>query len=226
MAGIVVYATNLSLTSITSLFAGLIVLIIFPIFFHHMWRVIFNGYRKWTERSTHIVEEIAILRRRIDAIFEKYRERQKGGQFKTAYELVGRSLRDLEEALSVGMYRERREVFVTAFMRGGTAVRVTASIGSSYRCAAADNPNKWRDQFEQLRCDEIQQYHNHLDHNGKTGPSATDICTSQSIKSLLGPHGKKLRSLIICWNGIREWRIFEHDDQEQNRLIFEFDAAI
>jgi len=226
VAGAVVYATSSSLTFVTSFFTGLVALVISPVFFHHAWRAIFDSYRKWSERSTHIVEEITVLRRRIDAIFEKYRERQKGGRFKTAYELVGRSLRDLEESLSVGMYRERREVFVTAFMRAGMAVRVTASIGSSYRCAAADNPNKRRDQFEQLRCDEIRQYHNHLVHNGKTHPSIPDISTSQSIRSLLGPHGKKLRSLIICWNGIREWKIFEHDDQGQHWLIFEFDAAV
>ena len=226
VAGAVVYATSPSRISATSFFTGLVALVVSPFLFHHAWRAIFDRYRQWSERSAHIVVEITALRRRIAAIFEKYRERRKGGRFKTAYDLAGRSLRDLEEALSVGMYRERREVFVTAFMRAGVAVRVTASIGSCYRCAAADNPTKWRDQVEHLRCDEIRQYHNHLVHNGKTRPSTTDIRTSQSIRSLLGPHSKKLRSLIICWNGMREWKIFEHDDQGQHWLCFEFDVAI
>ena len=226
VAGAVVYATSPPYISVTSLFIGLVALIGSPFLFHHAWRVIFDSYRKWVERSAHIVEEITTLRRRIAPIFERYRERRKGERFKAAYDLAGRPLRDLEEAVSVGMYRERREVFVTAFMRAGVAVRVTASIGSPYRCAAADNPATWRDRVERLRCDEIRQYHNHPVHNGKTRPSPTDVRTSRSLRSLLGPHSRKLRSLIICWNGMREWKIFEHDDQGQHWLCFEFDAAV
>jgi hypothetical protein len=226
VAGAVVYAMSPSRISATSLLTGLVALVVSPFLFHHAWRAIFDSYRRWSERRSHIVEEITALRRRIAAIFEKYRERRKGERFKVAYDLAGKSLHDLEEALSVGMYRERREVFVTAFMRAGVAIRVTASIGSPYRCAAADNPAKWRDQVEHLWCDEIRQYHNHPVHNGKARPSTTDIRTSQSLRSLLGPHSGKLRSLIICWNSVREWKIYEHDDQGRHWLCFEFDAAV
>lgn len=92
----------------------------------------------------------AIVRTRVAAIFDNYRERIKGEAFKRAYALVGKSTAQLEEALAVGMYREHREVFVTAFMRLGVAVRVTASIGSPYRCAAADNPARWAEHVDRL----------------------------------------------------------------------------
>jgi len=194
--------------------------------FHHVWRVVFPAYRKWATRSAQIEQEIVRLRARVASIFDSYRQRSKGEAFKKAYALVGRSVAQLEEALAVGMHRERREVFVTAFMRSGVAVRVTASIGSPYRCAAADNPARWAEHVDRLGCDEIRQYHNHPAHNGATRPSPTDFRTSGSLRRLLGHHGAKLKSLIICWNALREWRVFEHDDDRRHWLCCEFDAAV
>jgi hypothetical protein len=62
-------------------------------------------------------------------------------------------------------------------------------------------------------------------HHGHTAPSRTDIRTSKTLRKLLGPHGHRLRSLIICWNPAREWRVFEHDTTGRHWLHFEFDAA-
>lgn len=208
------------------LLAALGILIVLPLLLHRIWRFTFPTYRAWSDRSCHIRAEIGDLQKRIAAVFNKYRERQKGERFKQAYDLMGRSVRDLEEALSIGMFRERREVFVTAFMRGGVAVRVTASIGSPFRCSAADNPARWKEHVERLGCDEIRQYHNHPVHGGSTRPSPLDARTSGSLKTLLGPHGAKLRSLIICWNSLREWKVFEYDEAGRRSMHFEFDAAV
>jgi hypothetical protein len=209
----------------TSVFLWLVGLLVTTCLFHHAWKALFRSYRRWSQRSVQILAEMAELRRRVSAIFDKYRERRKGERFKAAYELTGKSLSELEEALSVGMYRERREIFVTAFMRGHVAVRVTASIGSPYRCGAADNPARWAGHLERLGCDEIRQYHNHPVHTGKTSPSLTDVKTSRKLKSVLGPHGPKLRSLIICWNALREWKVFEYDGEHRHWLGYEFDAS-
>src|SRR5262249_23968817 len=155
-----------------------IILVAIPLasfFFHHVWKVVFRPYREWATRSKQIAQEIVRLRARVAAIFDGYRERSKGEAFKKAYALVGKSVPHLEEALAVGMYRERREVFVTAFMRAGAAVRVTAAIGSPYRCAAADDPTRWAAHVDRLGCDEIRQYHNHPVHNGMTRPSPADF---------------------------------------------------
>ncbi len=204
---------------------ALAALLLVPLPLHLLWRRLFSAYRKGAERRAAVRRELQELDRRISAIFAGYRQRQQGEHFKKAYELAGRPLRDLEEALSVGMFRERREVFVTAFMRQGIAVRVTASIGSPMRCSAADNPARWKEHLERLGCDEIRQYHNHPVHDGHTSPSRTDVRTSKKLRTLLGPHGNRLRSLIICWNHAREWKVFEHDTTGRHWLHFEFDAA-
>jgi hypothetical protein len=208
------------------LLAALGSLIVLPLILHRVWRLTCPTYRAWSDRSAHIRAEIADLQRRIATVFNKYRERHKGERFKQAYALMGRSVHDLEEALSVGMFRERREVFVTAFMRGGVAVRVTASIGSPFRCSAADNPTRWKDHIERLGCEEVRQYHNHPVYNGRTQPSPLDIKTSGSLKMALGSHGAKLRSLVLCWNGLREWKVFEYDETGGHSLHFEFDVAV
>lgn len=213
-------------TVAAKVWVGLATLVLLPLILHRVWRFAFPAYRAWSDRSSQIGAAIADLQRRIATVFDKYRERRKGERFKQAYDLAGRPVRELEEALCVGMYRERREVFVTAFMQRGVAVRVTASIGSPFRCSASDNPARWRDHVERLGCDEVRQYHNHPVHNGETRPSPTDVKTTHSLKGLLGPHGAKLRSLIICWNGLREWKVFEHDETGRHWLHFEFDAAV
>jgi hypothetical protein len=221
---VVVEMTGAKVTP-TSISLGLVTLFTVPLVLHRMWRALFGRYRRWSDREIQIKAEIAELRRRISAIFDKYRERGKGEQFKAAYDLTGKTIQELEESLAVGMFRERHEVFVTAFVRAGIAVRVTASIGSPYRCAAADNPARWVQHIERLQCEEIRQYHNHPEHKGKTRPSPMDFRTSRLLKSLLGPHGAKLRSLIICWNGIREWKVFEYDHEQKYWLCFEFDVS-
>jgi hypothetical protein len=170
-----------------------------------------------------ITSEIHNIRRQVDSIFSKYRKRTKGEQFKKAYCLSGKTLYDLEEALSVGMYREGREIFVTAFMRKGVTVRVTASIGSPYRCSSADNPGKWKYHYARLGCDQIRQYHNHSVHNGKTEPSQADYKMSKVLESILC--GIEFRSFIICWNAIREWKIIEYSGNGKSWLHFEYDAA-
>lgn len=219
------YVATSHASLITSLVTVFSTFALASLVFHRLWRFLFRSYRQWSDQSAQIAGEIARLCDRVASIFEKYQERGKGEQFKKAYDLPGKSLRELEEALSVGMYRERREVFVTAFMHRGIAVRVTASIGSPYRCSPADNPAVWKEHIDKLGCDEIRQYHNHPVHNGKTRPSAMDFRTTQSLQTLLGLHRAKLRSLIICWNSICEWKIFEYDDKAQYWLHSEFDAA-
>jgi hypothetical protein len=212
-------------TIVTRIITAVLTLVVLPLLLHRAWRMMFAGYRRWSDRSASIRAEIASLQHRIAAIFDKYRRRQKGERFKHAYDLAGRPVRDLEEALSVGMFRERREVFVTAFMRGGAAVRVTASIGSPFRCSAADDPARWKHHVDRLRCDEVRQYHNHPVHNGRTAPSSIDVKSCGALRAVLGPHGSKLRSLIICWNDVREWKVFEYDETGRSSLHFEFDAG-
>ena len=101
----------------------------------------------------------------------------------------------------------------------------TASIGSPFRCGPADDPSRWGTYIDRLSCDEIRQYHNHPVHNGRTAPSPEDFRSSRSLKSSLNRHADKLRSFIIYWNEIREWKVLEYDDDGKHWLIAEFDIA-
>lgn len=208
--------------------AGVAVLgcvVLSPFVFHFLWRALCDSYRSLIKRTSELTQEVETLRRRIRELFAEYPERQKGQLFKTAYELNGRTVRELEEALSVGMFRERREVFVTAFMRNGVAVRVTASIGSSRRCRASDDPKMWWLHLVRHKCDELRQYHNHPVYTGETSASETDIQSTKDLRVLLGTHYPKLRSLILCWNRFGEWKVFEYDEKGRCWLDAEFDVA-
>ena len=196
-----------------------------PVGLHWLLRIVSARYRRDCRHASAIRKELDRLQRRIADVFAGYRARRRGESFKKAYGLAGRDIRGLEEALAVGMYREQREVFVTAFMRSGRVVRVTASMGSLYRCGPADDPARWQHHIDRLGCDELRQYHNHPVHTGRTRPSAADIKTSRSLARMLGAHGPKLRSFIICWNAVGEWRVSEYDASGGHWSHFEFDIA-
>ncbi|RZU98744.1 hypothetical protein [Spiribacter vilamensis] len=192
---------------------------------HGVFLVVSRRYRAACQRSSVVRTELARLEQALAARFDAFRMRRKGESFKKAYGLAGRGVTSLEEALAVGMYRERREVFVTAFMRSGVVVRVTASIGSLYRCRPADDPAKWRDHIVRLGCDEIRQYHNHPVHNGDTAPSAGDVRSGKQLGKLLGPHAPMLQSFVIYWNQPGEWRIIEYDAKGNYWSHFRFDIG-
>lgn len=204
--------------------AALVAAIALPFVLDRVLRLAWPAYRGWARRSAEIARALRLARERVGEVFARYRERQRGETFKRAYDLAGRDTRALEEALAVGMHREGREVFVTAFMREGRALRVTASIGSPFRCRAADDPSRWAEHVERLGADEVRQYHNHPEHGGHTEPSRADLRANTALRGLMGAHGDKLRSYVLCWNRIGEWRVFEYAPRRPLRLESAFDA--
>jgi hypothetical protein len=202
-----------------------VVLVALPILLHHVWSGIIVRYAELVTEARQITDELRSLKQNVDGIYQRYPQRKKGEQFKRAYGLSGMTVADLEETLAVGMYFEEKEVFVTAFITNGIAVRVTASIGSTFRCSASDDPSRWRGHVTRLGCEEVRQYHNHPAHNNKTEPSQTDYRTCLKFRNLLQEHADKLRSFIVHWNEIREWRIIEYDESESFWLATAFDAA-
>lgn len=220
-----VAAYALSESPANGLMSASLALVLTPVSLHALLLLGSVKYRVAWRRSCQVRAERVRLQQALADRFNAFRVRARGESFKKAYGLVGRDVRSLEEALAVGMHRERREVFVTAFMRSGVVVRVTASIGSLYRCRPADDPAKWRDHVDRLRCDEIRQYHNHPVFEGSTTPSAGDIRTSRQFEKLLGAHASKLRSFIICWNRVGEWRVIEYDARGGHWMHDAFDIA-
>ena len=204
---------------------GLVALLTLPLGVQFVIKHFFPRYKALLDDLHKIKSEVSSLRRSVDAVYNKYRLRNKGEQFKRAYELGGKGIKDCEESLAVGMSREKKEIFVTCFMKAEEVVRVTASIGSVFRCSASDDPRRWKQHIERLDCDELRQYHNHPINNNRTCPTLIDHQTSQSLKQILGHHSNKLRSFIIFWNEIREWRLMEYDEKGKHWLIYEFDIA-
>jgi hypothetical protein len=193
--------------------------------FHFAFRSFVPRYEHLVTEKERLEKEIAALAQKVAQVRSKYVRRRHGQQFKEAFQLRGKTVLELEEALAAGMYFEEKEVFVTAFIQSGIAVRVTASIGSLRRCAPADSPLEWRHHADRLECDEIRQYHNHPDHTGKTEPSMPDYSARQSFRAMLHVHEDKLRTFIIFWNQIGEWRIIEYNDKGYCSH-FEFDASL
>jgi hypothetical protein len=189
-----------------------------------LWRSSSSWYRDVSGQLEKVTAEMANLDRAMRQIYDRYPRRRKGEQFKRAYDLSGRTVEEFEEALAVGMKHEQKEVFVTAFVNGGKVVRVTASIGSPFRCSNADNPRLWKDHIDRLECDSLLQYHNHSVSNNSTVPSLQDYTTHKRIGEELGRHAGRLKSLIVYWNRINEWRVMEYD-ADRCWLSHEFDVA-
>jgi hypothetical protein len=171
----------------------------------------FPPFRWWNARIQTIDLELSALRAAVEQVGAPYRAREKGQQFKAAYQLQGRAVASLEEALGIGMRREGREVFVTAFMRAGVAVRVTAALGSATSCGPADRPTTWAATARRLGCDEIRQYHNHPGISRHNGPSRADRITCYQLATVLGEAAPLLRHLIVYWNEVHEWKVLEYD---------------
>ncbi len=204
---------------------GLVALLALPLGIQFVIKHVFPRYRSLLDDIHMIQSEVKSLGLSVDAVYDKYRWRNKGEQFKRAYELGGKGIKDCEESLAIGMSREKKKIFVTCFIKAEKVVRVTASIGTAFRCSASDDPRRWKQHIERLDCDEIRQYHNHPINNNSTCPSHNDYQTSQALKQILGHHSNKLRSFIIYWNQIREWRLMEYDGKGKHWLIYEFDIA-
>ncbi|MEX2173295.1 MAG: hypothetical protein WD872_02970 [Pirellulaceae bacterium] len=207
------------------LLSGVLVLFAAPLPLHFLWHFAFAAYRNRATEIARLRGRVRTLRENVERIYAAYPTRTKGAQFKVAFDLQGKSLAELEERLAVGMHREGKEVFVTAFMRRGVAVRVTAAIGSPTRCRPADAPSQWKYHIDRMQCDEVRQYHNHPVYCGRTAPSPLDFRSCATLKSLLCEHATKLRSFVLYWNEIGEWKLLEYDQGGRYLLAMEFDVA-
>jgi hypothetical protein len=184
-----------------------------------------SAFRDRENEIAHLNARIHDLRNRVIQLCQQYPSRIKGQHFKTAYALNGRSVRDFEMAMAIGMKNEKKEVFVTAFVRQNEVVRVTASIGSPFRCSAADDPRKWPIHYRRLKCDDLRQYHNHPAFGNHTIPSPTDYRSNELLNTLLEPAGISMKAYIVYWNEIFEWRLLRYDENEGSKTEYEFDIS-
>jgi DNA repair protein RadC len=197
-----------------------------PALLRSLLEIFSQRYRRFSRTYSELKATTRGLSEQVQKIYDAHPPRRKGKQFKTAYALNGRDLADFERAMAIGMKFEAKEVFVTAFLRQGKVVRVTASIGSPFRCSAADNPRLWSGHYLRLGCDEIRQYHNHPDYRNHSEPSRQDRRSNAQLQGILEPSDIKLQSFVVYWNEIGEWRTLRYDSNQLTKLEFAYDASV
>lgn len=137
-------------------------------------------------------------------------KRPKNAQFKTYYGVTEKqSISTFEHNMTTGMFCERKEIFVTAFCRDSVVERVTASIGSDFRCSNADDVRKWPNHAKRLNCNEIRQYHNHPNFTSRERVSYSDMKTHNQIAQYFSNSDTKFRSFLIYANFFKGWEIKE-----------------
>jgi len=172
-----------------------------------------------------IESEIGRITRRVRELYDSVPQRPFRARFKTHYELTGKRVVEFEKTLVVGMRQERKEVWVAAFCKGNAVVRVTATIGSAFRCRPSDDVRQWSRIARNLGCTEIRQYHNHPGHYRRTKASSIDIQTSRTIQEFLPHSNICCRFYIVFWNEISEHRIVEFNGDGTQELVQVFDGA-
>lgn len=228
---------SLIFTSITflasyKLFLGLsnfiyVLPFIFSIFISDKLLISFSqvySTKRKREHATKIL--ICDLTGKMKSLIKSIDKRSKGHQFKKAYDFTGKLVNDFEHTLSVAMHHEVKEVWVTAFCKSNIVIKVTATIGSARSCKPSDSISSWIDNIRRLNCDEIRQYHNHPVNNNKTVPSTADLSSNISMRKQLSIYKDILRTFIVFWNEIYEYRILEYQDNGETKILNFFDVSI
>ena len=69
-------------------------LLVLPTVFRFVFKQVFPSYKRLLAELHRIESEVSQLRSSVQAIYDKYRERNKGERFKRTYELVGKSINE------------------------------------------------------------------------------------------------------------------------------------
>jgi hypothetical protein len=187
--------------------------------------ICFASYASQRQKEFDFQAEMEALKNKMALIMQSVKRRQKYQQFKTAYSLKGNNIKEFEHILAIAMHYEIKEVWVTAFCKNNIVLKVTATIGSARRCGPSDDIRNWRSHIRKLGCDEIRNYHNHPINNNKTGPSTPDLRTNLSMRDSLPETNVPLRTFIVFWNNIYEYRILEYYDDGKTEMHYFFDIS-
>lgn len=173
-----------------------------------------RGYHVKRQKEFELQDEIYKLRDKMNSIIGSIEKRKKGKQFKRAYNFIGNKINMFEHNLAIAMHHEKKEVWVTA------------TIGSTRQCGPSDDIRNWKDHVLNQRYDEIRHYHNHPINNNHTLPSPNDLQSNISLRRHLYEMKDLLRTFIVFWNDIYEYRILEYYDNGKTEIFFSFDVFI
>ncbi|MEM9084143.1 MAG: JAB domain-containing protein, partial [Planctomycetota bacterium] len=138
--------------------------------------------------------------------------------FKHRYALTEQQpIGEFEAKMVAGMFRERREVFVTAFCNDEDVLRVTASVGTFNRCRPADDPRRWAHHAGRVGATQIRQYHNHPPGKGAEKPSPQDRRAHRQLVGILEETAcaAELKSLLVYPDRFGQAKIIQYDESDQ-----------
>lgn len=182
-------------------------------------------YNTKRQKEFELQTEIYKLKDKMSSIIESIEKRGKNQQFKRAYDFTGKKINEFEHVLAIAMHHEIKEVWVTVFCKNNTVLKVTATIGSARQCRPSEDVRNWRGHVLKLGCDEIRNYHNHPGNNNYTAPSPNDLLSNLSLRNCLLEMKDSLRTFIVFWNDISEYRILEYYDNGKTEMSFYFDVS-
>ena len=167
---------------------------------------------EWIIIFTIILYLLSKLSYQKEKIAPKVRKRRP--PFKKLYDLDRvQPIEEFEKKMVKGMLKEGKEIFVTAFCNDTHVLKVTASIGSKYRCRPSDNCHNWGEKAIKLGSTQIRQYHNHPPVFGRSFISKADKESHKFFSSLVRPYGIKFRSFLVYPSRLGGAKIREFSQQ-------------
>ncbi|NQT57587.1 MAG: hypothetical protein HQ557_01250 [Bacteroidetes bacterium] len=143
---------------------------------------------------------------------KKQEARTRRPPFKKLYELDQvQSISNFEDKMVRGMLMENKEVFVTAFVNETHVLRVTATIGSRYKCHSSDNTNLWGEKAVAKGASAIRQYHNHPDLFRRSFPSKMDKNTHHQLKPFIEQWDLEYQSFLVYKSWLGRAKIKEYN---------------
>jgi len=207
------------------LFIYPIIFLVFILINDNILKIIFSNYRIRRKKEFELVDKIEKLKQKINETINSFKKREKGQQFKKAYNFIGYDICKFENNLAFAMLLEKKEVWVVALCKKNTVVKVLATIGSVHSCKPSADLKKIKEYAKNNDCDEIRHYHNHPIYKNRTEPSPPDIAFNKNYCDYLLEMKDIFKTFIIFWNAIYEYRILEYFDNGKSKIYYFFDIS-
>ena len=157
-----------------------------------------------------VQNRLMAIRKCACASLDRFPRRESGERFKTLYLRKGMTIREAEDSISAGMHKVWNEVWVSIAFKNGVSVAYNANIGNSYSVGATHDFGIFRQRAATESADAIHHYHNHPTRDNFTLPSTPDYRVMSQLRNFFRPI--PLRSFIVYWNHVLEYRLLEYQD--------------
>ena len=186
--------------------ATLAVLVLVPLILHRLWRVAFPAYRTWSNRSLQITTEIEYLEEEpLTSLIGIASDERESTLKKPTISAAGpfANLKRRYPSECIGNDVRYSLLPLCALVSPFVSRLLLAHPSAAQRPTTQPDGDRPND-FVAKKSGNIIIIQSTM---ALLARHPLNTKASASLKSLLGPCGSRLRSLIICWNGIREWKI-------------------